>query len=318
MNNVIINTKTFEDYLDCKYKLYLKLLDKKSSYSEFINFQNQLNKKYLVQAIKKLQNNFLKKETSYTPILTYSTLQNEKSLILNTTIKIDNFEASFDALKQNKSKYEQDYYEPLLICRHQNIKKLDKLLLAFKAMVLGKLQGEIPKRGQIIFGPNFSSTSLYIDTHLENVRKIIEDINCLYKADQNPQLFLNSHCDICEFEEFCRYKAKSEDNMSQLRGMSIPEIKKMNQKGIFTLHQLSYTFRPRKKPKRAKKSEDRHYFSLQALSLRENKIHIHGTPQIVSSKISIYFDIEGLPDRNFYYLIGLIIDNGNFISYSSF
>jgi len=55
-------------------------------------------------------------------------------------------------------------------------------------------------------------------------------------------------------------------------------VARHNAKGIFTVRQLSYTFRPRRP---AKRQEQRfpHSFALQALAIRENKVHVHGDPK---------------------------------------
>jgi len=45
-------------------------------------------------------------------------------------------------------------------------------------------------------------------------------------------------------------KAIEKDDLSLLGGMSENERKKLRSKGIFTVTQLSYTFRPRRRPKR--------------------------------------------------------------------
>ena len=47
------------------------------------------------------------------------------------------------------------------------------------------------------------------------------------------------------------------------------------------------------------------------MAIRDNKIYVYGTPKISSKKVNIFLDIEGVPDENHIYLIGLIIDNGN-------
>src|SRR5262249_22045354 len=74
---------------------------------------------------------------------------------------------------------------------------------------------------------------------------------------------------------------------------------------------LSYTFRVRRKNKRAKSQAFPRSFALQALAIRENKIHVHGNYAVPSSPTSVYLDIEGLPDRGLYYLIGLVVvENG--------
>jgi hypothetical protein len=65
-------------------------------------------------------------------------------------------------------------------------------------------------------------------------------------------------------------------------------------KGIFSVKQLSYTFRPRRPAKR-QKQQFHHNFALQALALRENKVHVHGDPIFALPATQVYLDIEGLP-----------------------
>ena len=65
-----------------------------------------------------------------------------------------------------------------------------------------------------------------------------------------PQLILNNHCSICEFHQRCHDQAVREDNLSLLRGLGEKEIRKLSRKGIFTITQLSCTFRLRKRGKR--------------------------------------------------------------------
>jgi hypothetical protein len=92
--------------------------------------------------------------------------------------------------------------------------------------------------------------------------------------------------------------------------MGEKEIKRNARKGIFTLTQLSYTFRPRRRPKWARAAPRPHSFALQALALRENKVYINGSPELKKTPLRVYLDVEGLPDDDFYYLIGLLIDDG--------
>ncbi len=138
-------------------------------------------------------------------------------------------------------------------------------------------------------------------------------------SDQKEQpLFLCAHCNVCEFHTTCRAQAVEEDNMSLLQGMHRTHIDEQNKKGIFTLHQFSRTFRPRRAPKRAKNPSKPRHFALQAQALRENKVYIHGTPSLPSAETTIYFDIEGIPGRGLYYLIGMLVLTGGKETYHCF
>jgi transposase len=93
--------------------------------------------------------------------------------------------------------------------------------------------------------------------------------------------------------------------------MSEMERKKLHSKGIFTVTQLSYTFRPRRRPKRMRDKREKYHHSLKALAVREKKIHIVGRQELKIDGIPVYLDVEGLPDRDFYYLIGVRIGSGD-------
>src|SRR5271165_6502539 len=137
------------------------------------------------------------------------------------------------------------------------------------------------------------------------VRKVTENIAALMSSRSAPDLVLNRHCVECEFRARCRQRAAGKDDLSLLRGMTEKERKNLHRKGIFTVTQLSYTFRPRRKAKRLAGSHEKYHHSIRALAIRDRKIYIVGSPELNIHGTPVYFDVEGLPDRDFYYLIGL-------------
>ena len=46
---------------------------------------------------------------------------------------------------------------------------------------------------------------------------------------------------------------------------------------------------------------------LQAMAVRDKTVYVFGTPQLPSSPVRIYVDMEGDPDENYVYLIGMIV-----------
>ena len=93
--------------------------------------------------------------------------------------------------------------------------------------------------------------------------------------------------------------------------MSEKERKRLHAKGIFTVTQLSYTFRPRRRRRGSRDKPEKFHHSLRALAIRENKIHAVDLPDPKLDGTPIYLDVEGLPDRDFYYLIGVRIRTGD-------
>src|SRR5262249_15608121 len=108
-------------------------------------------------------------------------------------------------------------------------------------------------------------------THV-SVRKYLDPLAAVLshlrlQSANEPPLALNRHCEICEFRLVCRAKAVETDNLTLLRGMTPKEVARYNSKGIFTVNQLSYTFRLRRPAKR-QRPRFQHSFALQALALR--------------------------------------------------
>jgi len=150
------------------------------------------------------------------------------------------------------------------------------------------------------------------------VRKRTEKISALLSSKSPPDLVLNRHCPECEFQTQCRQRAIEADDLSLLSGMTEKERASHRSKGIFTVMQLSYTFRPRKTPKRAKNPAKPRYMALQALAIRENTVYVHGHPELPDSRTQVYLDIEGLPESEFCYLIGALVVSGETETFHSF
>jgi predicted RecB family nuclease len=176
---------------------------------------------------------------------------------------------------------------------------------------LSEMLGSEVGLGKIIHGDDQATLNVKTSPLASEVRKLTGRIATSLYSNSPPELILNRHCAECEFQARCRQKAIEADDLSLLSGMMEKERSRHRSKGIFTVTQLSYTFRPRRTPKRAKNPAKPHYLALQALSIRENTIHLHGNPQLPDSRSRVYLDIEGLPDSEFYYLIGaLVVSDG--------
>ena len=185
--------------------------------------------------------------------------------------------------------------------------KDEKLLLAFDALVLTGILGREVSLGKIIHGDHQAAQKVKTVALAGEVRKRIKKIAALLSSQSPPDLILNRHCTECEFQARCRQKAMEKDDLSLLAGMNEKDRKKHHSKGIFTITQLSCTFRPRRRPRRLRDKREKYHHSLKALAIRERKIHIIGSPELKIEGTPVYLDVEGLPDRDFYYLIGMRI-----------
>jgi hypothetical protein len=74
-------------------------------------------------------------------------------------------------------------------------------------------------------------------------------------------------------------------------------------RGLFSVKQLSYSFKPKKNPHQKRKFLP----ELKALAIRENKTFIQEMPNLKQTQTEVFLDFEGIPDKNSNYLIGLIL-----------
>lgn len=199
---------------------------------------------------------------------------------------------------------------PIRFVCFNKIDKDDRLLLAFDAFVLSAALGRKIPVGKIIHGDNHATIKVKASTLIGEVRKCLDKIATLLSSPAPPDLVLLRTCAECEFQIRCRQMAIEKDDLSLLAGMSEKERKKLRNKDIFSITQLSYTFRPRRRPKRLRDKRDKYHHSLKALAIREKKIHIVGPPELKIEGTPVYLDVEGLPDRDFHYLIGIRIGPG--------
>ena len=177
--------------------------------------------------------------------------------------------------------------------------------MAFDALVLSEMLGREISLGRIIHGDRHTKLNVRTLPLAKEVQKLILKIEAMLSSHSPPDLVLNRHCVECEFQARCRQKAIEKDDLSLLGGMTEQDRKKFNSKGIFTITQLSYTFRPRRRARRHPDKREKYHHSLKALSIREQKIHIVGRPELKLEGKQVFMDVEGLPDRDSYYLIGV-------------
>jgi predicted RecB family nuclease len=199
---------------------------------------------------------------------------------------------------------------PIRFIFRNKLTRDDRLLVAFDVLVLSEFLGHGVNQGKIIHGDACGTLKVKTEGLLGQVRKLTAKMAEVVASGSPPDLVLNRRCGECEFQARRRQKAIEKDDLSLLASMSEKERKKLRSKGIFTVTQLSYTFRPRRRPEELKQKREKYHHSLKALAIRKKKIHIVGSAEPKIEGIPVYLDVEGLPDRDFYYLIGVRIGNG--------
>jgi predicted RecB family nuclease len=306
---MIVTSYLFDAYLNCATKCWLRSRDDSGTGNGYADWVKTQTGSYRSNGIKRLMDGGAQNER----VVESSSTENLKNgtwrSAANIVAQAQNLQSRIHSVERVLSEDgdKSDQFVPVRFVANNKLSKNDKLLLAYDTLVLSEAVGQEVDIGKIVHGDDRTALEVKTSALKIEVRKLTEKISILVSKNSPPDLILNRHCPECEFQVQCRQKAVEADDLSLLSGLTDMERSRHRSKGIFTVTQLSYTFRPRKTSKRAKNPAKPHYFALQALAIRENTVYIHGSPRLPESKTEIYFDIEGLPDDGFYYLVGVLV-----------
>ncbi|MGA7946379.1 MAG: TM0106 family RecB-like putative nuclease, partial [Candidatus Sulfotelmatobacter sp.] len=305
---MLITEETFEAFLKCETKSHLYFQRAVGVQSEFSEWQRNLRQNFKETGWERLRSTVREDQWCVgTPAL--QSLEDRRyRFIIDYTVALPEIHSRIHALEliRSASKTRDHLYIPLRFVPSEKLSIYDRLLLAFDAFALSQTCGKTPHVGRIIHASQYATVTVPLAGLLEKVRLVLGNM-AQQASTTAPPLVLNKHCAECEFRSGCRQTAIEKDDLSLLPNIGEKERKKQNDKGIFTVLQLSYTFRPRRRPAHGLL---KHQPALKALALRKNRIHILGTPAVSQSGTPVYIDVEGDPDRDFYYLVGLRIGSG--------
>jgi predicted RecB family nuclease len=303
----LISTELFAAFLNCKYKAYLKVTGVTGSVSEYEIMETSLEEEYRRRASRHLLQSVPRECVVESPKSIHRAVQQEFLAITNARVAADGFSVRIDALLLSSAKTASRHnYLPIMFTASERVSKQHKLLLAFQAVALATILGHPPRYGRVVYGGAFHDVRVNIDRLRSTVEAHLDEL----REMMAPQFRLNDHCRVCEFGAHCKQLAIEKDDLSLLRRMSAKEISKLNNKGIFTTTQLSYTFRPRRRRKARTPRPVQHNHALQALAIRTETIYVAQKPELPKAQSLVYVDFEGVPNREFYYLIGVHVVTG--------
>ena len=318
-NKKNITSEVVVAYSQCALRGYLLLCARKNGITH--EYMSILEKK-----VKKNRGEYLSSLRKKMPgAKSYSIEKLKKGMpvLIDANLEFEDLEAFADILTREEliSLKKHHHYIPTLITGTHRTSKEQKIHLGFIGYVLSKIQKEEVVSG-ILVGQNNKPHRIKLSTIYNEIESTLKElrrwVNC--QVPEVPPIILNKHCMLCSFREECEEKAKQSNHLSILNKLSTSkQIKKYERKGIFTVNQLSYLYRPRRQRKRSRNPPSvQHSLELQALVLRIGKIYLHTPPELLRKQTELFLDIEGIPDQQSYYLIGLLVCEVNNSSYHSF
>jgi predicted RecB family nuclease len=311
-----ITSDLFHAYLKCSTKCWLRATNEPVAENDYPKWVKAQNYSYRSAEVGRLVATYPTNEIAFSPNLknVHTALWRlATNPVTDAQLGSTILESKLHAvqLMPAKNRNQPAQLIPIRFTFTNKLDKDDKLLLAFDAFTLSQSLGRDISFGKIIHGDNHATSKVKISQLVGEVRKRIDKMAVMLTNSAPPELILNRHCTECEFQIRCHKEAIQQDDLSLLSGMTAKERKKLNGRGTFTIKQLSFAFLPRRRPKKMRDKQERYHHSLKALAIREKKLHIAGRPELRIEGTAVFFDVEGIPDRDFYYLIGLRIRNSD-------
>jgi predicted RecB family nuclease len=297
-----ITTAVFAAYLKCPTKGLLIARGEKPPETFFVGLENNISEVY-------------KAKFGSGALVNFRDLVRSSSRKETTTLF--DCESAFYTIRPPATIREDDAqvkqthnYIPALYSPWNKLNESDRLTVCFGALAVAQATGaELPGSGQIIFGDIGRKKQVNVAEFVQKTKYIIEQITTELEGTERP-VVLNKHCSICDFQVRCRGIALNREDLSLLGTMTEKERTKFIEKGVTTITQLSYGYRPRRR-RRSKLTPSRvsslvkHDNKLKAIAIKKRQVHIIGAPEFGGDGTPVFIDVEGMPDRDLYYLIGL-------------
>ena len=253
-------------------------------------------------------------------------IKTDVTLILGARVEALGVAIRFDLLERHVDRDDdrRPFYVPVPFSHKHKPSREDSLLAALHGIILGEALGQPVPFVKFVHGPDFTHSKITLaqttgPTRLvKEARQLFDRLRKQNESTSPPLMILNSHCPVCEFKDRCHVEAVNRDDLSLLRGMSEKEILAHRKRGINTVTQFACTFRPKSIGLRRSKPLKRHLHALQALAVRDKKVYVVRAPEIPGNTSRIYLDVEGMPDRDFYYLVGVVVEADGQCSAHSF
>jgi predicted RecB family nuclease len=305
-----ITRDVLESYLHCPYKAHLKLTGARGRPTDYEILQGAARIRAQRAAADRLIGRHEGGEVPQDVAIARPLLKRGLPLLVGGTVEDHVVSIRFDALlrEAGASRLGEFHYTPAMFHEAERPRDEQTALLGLFGVILGGLQGRPPSTGLLVHGPRCAIRRINLDAGRPGAQRVLQEIKEMQGSEAPPPRLLNSHCPVCEFRDRCRAEPTAADDLSLLGGLGPKEIRKYNRRGIFTVTQLSCTFRPPRKRKGASPRSRPRQPALQALAIRDRRVYVLGTPHAPDAPNRIYFDIEGDPDRRFAYLIGVIVE----------
>jgi predicted RecB family nuclease len=306
-----LTAQVFAEYLQCKTKGQLLWRSPQPPIAHFTNvFCNRIKS----ASAERAEHSIGRRLIGFDELanLDFSRLDQRFLIDCGTTcVDLSRVHISHRARTGSKSN-ERDPFLPILFVVDEPLQNWHKILLCFSAIAISHLGQQLPSIGYVFQGSDREISTIRISSFFTDTVHALTEAQETLASKADVPLNLKNHCILCEFKTRCHRIAIETDNLSLIGTLGEKERRRLREKGINTITQLSYGYRPRRKrgatviaPTEAAATSLKNDNKLRALAIKKQQIHVLGSPQMKRTQTPVYFDVEGFSGGSFYYLIGM-------------
>jgi predicted RecB family nuclease len=321
-----ITENLFVGYVHCAYKAFLMSNGEVGKVADYEVIQKEANARFKDLAIERLLRSHNESQVAREPTSLRLAVKSGVTLIFGAKVNASGVVLAFDLLERqiDRDDDSRSFYVPALFSPRNKPTREDSLLAAFNGIILGEALGQTIPIVKIVHGPGFAVSKIRLvaptgTTRLvKEARQLLDRLRKQIESNLPPLMILNTYCPLCEFRDRCHAEAVNRDDLSLMRGMPEKEILTQRKRGITTVAQFACTFRPKSIGLKRSKPLKRHLHALQALAVRDKKVYVVRAPEITANTTRVYLDVEGIPDQDLYYLVGVVVEKEGECSAHSF
>src|SRR5262249_13663406 len=161
---MLITDDIFQAFLQCETKAHLKLTGAVGDHRAFPEWERTLIEDYKRQCYRQWRADFGEAACLVGGTFPHDLDNNRCHLVLDCRVRVQEMQSYLHAVERVAApgQTNQSLYMPIRCVPREKITTQDKLLLAFDALVLGTVSGEVPRFGQIIHGRKQATTKIEI------------------------------------------------------------------------------------------------------------------------------------------------------------
>jgi predicted RecB family nuclease len=305
-----LTARIFAGYLQCNTKGQLL---SRSMIAEPLDLSDIVREKFKAASAPLIEKSMSRRIIRYDELALHITVHDGQPCLIDCdTTYVDTNKVIIPQRLRKNAKTTSDSYLPILFLPHAPIQTWHKTLLCFSAIALGDVARTIPSIGYICYGQDRNIKKIRFSDAIKSTVEILQEAKRNLESETDVQLILKKHCSACEYKGRCRRIAIDTDNISLIGTIGEKERRKLFERGVNTISQLSYGYRPRRKRRAhatarpaATVITTKNDNKLKALAIKKQKVHVLCAQPSKQQGTPVYFDVEGVPGEDFYYLIGM-------------